>query len=279
MTATLTRVFLVGCPRSGTTLVQSLLAAHPLVVSFPETHFFRFVAPQHRLPRALGLASSRARSRIGEFASELGRPELMKRFPFHVTARGATRSFVRLLDDLAHEQEARMWVEKTPGHLHHIAPIEQRVAGARFVHVVRNGEDVVASMYEVTHAHPDVWGGARSLDECIDRWLGDLAITRGCAGRRDHCIVRYETLVERPHGELERLCSFLELEYVESMLELQADAAEPLVLDSEPWKERAKMALQMSERRKFDELFDDYQRRHVTRRLAGADLMALEHAI
>jgi hypothetical protein len=34
-----TRLFLVGCPRSGTTLLQSLLAAHPQIASFPESHF------------------------------------------------------------------------------------------------------------------------------------------------------------------------------------------------------------------------------------------------
>ncbi|MGL6135938.1 MAG: sulfotransferase, partial [Planktothrix sp.] len=35
------RLFLVGCPRSGTTLLQSLLAAHSQIASFPESQFFR----------------------------------------------------------------------------------------------------------------------------------------------------------------------------------------------------------------------------------------------
>ncbi len=34
------RVFIVGAPRSGTTLLQSMLAAHPRTVSFPETQYF-----------------------------------------------------------------------------------------------------------------------------------------------------------------------------------------------------------------------------------------------
>ena len=34
------RVFLVGCPRSGTTLLQSMLHAHPSIYSLPETKFF-----------------------------------------------------------------------------------------------------------------------------------------------------------------------------------------------------------------------------------------------
>src|SRR5687768_3975926 len=34
------RIFVVGCPRSGTTLVQSLLAAHSKIVTFTESHLF-----------------------------------------------------------------------------------------------------------------------------------------------------------------------------------------------------------------------------------------------
>ncbi|NJL55543.1 sulfotransferase [bacterium] len=35
-------LFLVGCPRSGTTLLQSMLASHPQIASFPETKFSSF---------------------------------------------------------------------------------------------------------------------------------------------------------------------------------------------------------------------------------------------
>ncbi len=34
------RIFVVGAPRSGTTLVQSLIASHSQVTSFTESHFF-----------------------------------------------------------------------------------------------------------------------------------------------------------------------------------------------------------------------------------------------
>ncbi|MEM9163612.1 MAG: sulfotransferase, partial [Cyanobacteria bacterium P01_F01_bin.4] len=34
------KFFVVGCSRSGTTLLQSLLASHPEIISFPESKFF-----------------------------------------------------------------------------------------------------------------------------------------------------------------------------------------------------------------------------------------------
>ena len=38
-------VFVVGCPRSGTTLVQCILSASSSAFSLPETHFFSWVLP------------------------------------------------------------------------------------------------------------------------------------------------------------------------------------------------------------------------------------------
>jgi Sulfotransferase family len=39
-------IFVVGCPRSGTTLVQCILSASSQAFSLPETHFFSFVLPE-----------------------------------------------------------------------------------------------------------------------------------------------------------------------------------------------------------------------------------------
>jgi hypothetical protein len=261
------RVFLVGCPRSGTTLVQALVASHPDVVSFPETHFFRSLSPRSRVPRRLGLASPRALRRLGEFTVELGRPELAERLSPALTVRGATRTFVRLLDGLAHEHQAETWLEKTPAHLHHIGRITRLVSGARFVHVVRNGEDVVASLYQVTREYPDVWGGPRSLDDCVDRWLRDVEITRRFTDHPHHLVVRYEEAVEQPERVLERLCRFLDLDFDEAILTNQQAAAAQVVLRSEPWKQRARLRPALLSGRKFDELLDNRQRRYVSQRL------------
>ena len=46
-------VFIIGSARSGTTLLQSMLASHPEVYSFPETHFFRGTIPKFSFLRWL----------------------------------------------------------------------------------------------------------------------------------------------------------------------------------------------------------------------------------
>jgi hypothetical protein len=190
------RTFVVGCPRSGTTLLQSLLAAHPAIVSCPETFFFLRVMPSGRLARRSGVASHAATTAL-EQLRELGVPA-PDPLPHRRSVRAFARAFTAGMDALATAAGAEGWLEKTPAHLHVLRPIERSVPDARVVHVIRSGAPTVASLYEVTNQHPDAWGGRRSLDTCIRRWNDDIDRSLRWVGRPGHCFVSYERLVDRP---------------------------------------------------------------------------------
>src|SRR5262245_40184836 len=182
-----TRAFLVGCPRSGTTLLQSFLAAHPEMTSFPESHFFCHLLPETPWAARLGIASRRARARFLRFTEELGRPDLARRLPpMAFLASQLACAFVAVLDDLAAERGKQRWLEKTPDHLHWVEFIERNLQGPRFVHVVRGGPAVVASLYDVTHRYPDPWNGAWSIDRCIEKWNTDVSLTRSLMHKANH---------------------------------------------------------------------------------------------
>jgi hypothetical protein len=271
------RVFLVGCPRSGTTLLQSMLAAHPQIVSFPETHFFERVSPKFA---ALGLASPRRRDRMRlvQFLTDVGHPELENLIPgYAITLHRSISAFVDVLDALALMQRADVWVEKTPGHLHYVDLIEKHISQARFIHMVRDGEDVVASLYEVMTRHPEIWGGPATLEGSIARWIGDLELTRRHIHKSHHTLVRYEQLVDNPKPVLDRLCEFLQIRFSQEMLTGHSSAVQQLVLENEPWKDSAKAeGLQKPKARKFEKLFDRQQQAYVRARLADHDISEVD---
>lgn len=232
------RFFLVGCPRSGTTYLQSLIAAHPQVASFPETHFFRAVGNQPR--SRLGLASRRGRERdrLARFLAQINRPDLGALIPRHSPfIRPYVHAFVRLLDTLALEQGRDYWLEKTPDHIHYIAHIQHYIPAARFIHLVRHGPDTVASLYAVLRDYPDAWGEGCDLDWCIARWNGDVRLTAAYRGQPRHHVVYYERLAADPGPVLTEICRFLGLPYTEDMLARQSQAAHGLVLTQEAWKQ------------------------------------------
>lgn len=244
------RVFLVGCPRSGTTLLQSLLCAHPQVFSVPETHFYSLIPSQDRVLRRLGFARRDARARFAALLASLGLPPVTVRSPF---VRDYLRGLAAALDAATLKAGKTVWLEKTPRHLLFVGSIARALPGARFIHLVRRGPDVVASLYEVTRDHPEVWGGARSLEACTERWLRDTRLSRRYEGAAGHLTARYEELTADPEGYLRELFAFIGvpsgdavLEGVLSSYRQSADG----VTGGERWKEGVRGAIRPS-REKF----------------------------
>lgn len=271
------RIFIVGCPRSGTTLLQSLLTAHPQIASFPESHFFKYLVFNQRRWRftlgALGIAPVTAKQRFEEFLDEIDQKKMQYHLPkFAIFAHQYAQAFINLLDLLTTQQGKNIWLEKTPGHLRYIDYIEKFVPGIKFIHILRNGADVVASMHEVTHKHPQIWGGARNIDQCVDRWVEDVRISHSYSHKPNHILIRYEQLVEKPQLILKELCEFIGTEFNETMLEDYSAAAKQVVLKNETWKASVQGEIKNANSKKFYELFDETQRSYILNKTMGIDI-------
>ena len=215
-------IFLVGCPRSGTTFLQSLLAAHSQIYSPPESKFFQYLVPEFEdQPRRYqyGLVSRRLSPRMKAFfADELHRPELLSHLSKLPVRSLYTRQFMQILHGLKREAGKTILLEKTPEHINHIDDIEKYVRGAKFIHLVRQGTDVIASLYEVTRKHPEWWGGEWPLDWCIYRWNQAIEMTQKNIHKPNHIAIGYESLVENSSTSLLRLCDFIGIEFEEKMM-------------------------------------------------------------
>ncbi|MEM9293641.1 MAG: sulfotransferase [Acidobacteriota bacterium] len=235
-------LFIVGAPRSGTTLVQSLLAAHDELTSFTESHFF----DRHYTPAPWGALLRRdPGSRLREFLAENGEDpppsaEAFERarWPFPLLAlqsRSVARQLLQVLDELAQLREASGWIEKTPMHLRFRPFLGYLSASARrtdFIHVIRQGLDVVASLREASKS----WERAYDLPTCVRRWNRDLQLSsRWIDSPRDHFVV-YEDLAADPEPVLRRLFQRLNLDWQPSVLEHYADRSASLVNSDETWK-------------------------------------------
>ncbi len=239
------RIFVVGVPRSGTTLVQSLLAAHGAVTSFTESHFFsrHFRA----LPRLASAVLTRDPvPRLREFLVENGvepsvAAELEERVAGAVPAslllplrtRAVARLLLRVLDELALSRGRSSWVEKTPRHLRYV-PFLERLSGpgSHFVHVVRDGLETVASL----HAASQRWERPYDLETCVRRWNADVAFSLSRAGGKGggDCFVLYERLTSDPEATLERLFAGLGLERQPEVLDRFGSSG--LITREETWK-------------------------------------------
>ncbi|MHA1224100.1 MAG: sulfotransferase family protein, partial [Candidatus Heimdallarchaeaceae archaeon] len=177
------RLFLVGAARSGTTLLQGLIASSPEVFSFPETHFFSKTIPMRKSKRLLWRFLPKDDSIIRRFLETVecqDKEKLLQELPIKtISLKKWVKSLITLLDILTLEKKYKIWLEKTPFHLRYIDVIERStIENIHFIHIIRNGLDVVASLYEATNKFPEKWGKARSIDSCINRWIRDIKISK-----------------------------------------------------------------------------------------------------
>ena len=262
------RVFVVGCARSGTTLLQAMLARHPRVFTLPETHFF-WKAERSRLRRRLGLVTPVGRVALVQMLRELGREDLLPLLPGRSPLlRSHAAAFSRVLDRVASEAGRDVWVEKTPLHIRRIETITRHVARARFVHILRDGRDVIASLHDAATRSPDIWGEP-SLDRLIQRWNTDVEITLAYRRSPGHHVVAYDRLLPDTAGELAGLCSVLGIEFDPAMLR-HWDGVEDVMgrLATRPWMQNAfKPVRKGAPLEKFRRRFSTAEQRYIEQHL------------
>lgn len=270
-------VFLLGCPRSGTTLLQSLLAAHPDIASFRESKFFHFILPKYEpRRRALGIVSRQLRPRLEKyFRDEIERPELLQHLPRIGFMGYYTRKFMAVMYLMTQEQGKQIFLEKTPDHIYQVDLIEKFVPQAKFIHLVRNGADVIASLYAVTHKYPRAWGGAKTIDICIQDWTRAIEATCRHIHQPNHTLVYYEDLVEQPRSVLEQLCHFIGVEFHPTMLQDYRVMGQQLSLEHEG-RAISYQGIQSANSGKFYQVFDAAQRDYILKQLSTVNLEELE---
>lgn len=267
------RLFLVGCPRSGTTLLQCLLAAQKDIASFPETFFFPHLISKRRLQRMVGIPSSEAIGWFDSYLKKIHRSDLLHFVPNQTwRVQPYADKFIALLDTITLEQGKDVWVEKTPAHLLYIKYIEKLVPNVCFIHIIRKGEDVIASLYEVAENYPEIWGGKRSIETCVNRWSRDIYISKKFLGRRNHTFVKYESIIQDTRSALEQLCNFINIIFQEAMLSEYNKVSKEVVLNSEPWKNRTAKTIEDTRNRKFNTIFSEEEKEHIINKISKIDL-------
>lgn len=264
-----TPVFLVGCPRSGTTLLQSLLAAHPEIISFPESQFFQYCTPEYELRRKkLGLISKQLKPWLKTYFTEhLDRPELLTHFPVLPLQSLYAQKFIKILSFLAEEQNKQIFLEKTPQHIFYINTIKKYLPNVKIIHLLRSGTDVVASLYEVTHRYPQSWDGKWEIDQCIEHWQQAVNISLSYQNQPNHLLVTYEHLTDDPEAVLKKICNFIDLTYDPNLIQNYRNAAQPLLLQS-GGRTVNTQGISRSQSNKFEKLFDPSQQHYIRERVS-----------
>ncbi|NGY04525.1 sulfotransferase family protein [Solimonas terrae] len=220
--------FIIGVPRSGTTLLRDLLARHTAITLPPEESQF--------LPDLI-----RARELVADDAAFLGLAKkiversnyaFLMQLRHKVSAKALTERLfcadpVAVLRDVvvASRPQANLpgtvlWGDKTPNYAWMAEEILKWAPSAKFVHIVRDPRDVAMSM-------ATAWSKS-ALRSALD-WRKteihlDTLKSRGLLHGSNLLELKYEDLLAEPRPQLSRICSLLGVNFEQSMLDLPASS-------------------------------------------------------
>jgi hypothetical protein len=215
-------IFIVGGPRSGTTLLRNMLNRHPAIAICRETEFFHWVYSRRRNFGPLSDLENRRRvvkeyiatQRIQRMRVDL--EDLSRTLLEEATSYPAM--FLSLMRFFASAHGKRRCGEKTPHNGLITELLYEWYPDASVIHILRDPRDAVASMLRMPWAPKNVVSNTRA-------WLSFNLGARRSSGNPGYLLVRYEELVLNPEVELRRICAFVGEEYSAVMLEPNWDRA------------------------------------------------------
>ena len=216
-------LFIVGCSRSGTTLLRLMLTQHPQLHIPPESefllslhentsHYGNLTEPHQRWFFIRDLQTTEVS--MGAYAFPIF--DLSVHEAETALADQAPTDFAGAADALfcasARKHGKQRWGDKTPHYVRHIEWLSEAFPESQFVHMIRDGRDVARSRVQA--------GFTVSMRRSARHWKEE--VQKGCrAGRRlparRYRELFYEHLVRNPESVLRDLCGWLDLEFTEAL--------------------------------------------------------------
>jgi hypothetical protein len=205
-------IFVLGAPRSGTSMLAWALAQHPAFWTSGESLFIYDLFGEGQL----AMAFDRTTGRSGESfltLAEVSKSELCAYIGRGIDALYLSRS------------GGRRWIDHTPHYALMVNTLADMFPGGKVLHILRDGRRVVHSMLHFLDRLPSetreatIEAGlappwATDFTTACETWATYVAeLKRFERASPDRCMtVENERLVEDPHGEFARILGFLEVE-------------------------------------------------------------------
>lgn len=277
--------FVVGCSRSGTTLVQSLLASGGEFATFPETNVLYFAVDdldyrrfgsligRRRIP---GMLAKRLLNRIGltlNFSWDASLNNLPHELRAHLSPgddgrrwliRSVLRDFHLMMESAS---GGARWLEKTPQNIFVLDFIENYYPNAQFVHVLRDPVANIASLMDAAKKYPAFrsrFGGSNGLEKAIVYCKNARQISLSRFSSRRHLHVEYEKLTTNLGSCLREMEVFLGLK--EDTLRPIYDT-KGIIKPEEVWKQKGSEVKPAES--KESKLFSRQQIEEIRREFAG----------
>ncbi len=203
--------FVIGAPRSGTTLLMRMLNAHPDIHTRPEPHLLTPLAH-------LGYYGHVEAASYDPFQAAMSVKQLVGDLPGgEATYLTALRAYTdHLYGTLLNDAGTRYFVDKTPAYALVLPFIARLYPRARYVVLTRHPFAIFSSFAKSFFDND--WEAAHEHNPLLERYIPAIARFLRAAPV-DHVHVSYEALVSDPEAHMQRICAHADMPFTDAMIE------------------------------------------------------------
>jgi len=217
-------VFIIGMPRSGTTLIQGILCNGGSYFPMPETHFFEratYGLPEKKL-------SKENRESIRRILYKKSRIKIDQEFPDYLTT---VKDIFEYVIGHFNPDGRNTFLEKTPRHVFFYSKIREYYPDAKFICMIREPKNVVSSQLKNS---PKQDKSVVRLSLLYNKIAAAILKIRNS---NNVFLINYEDLTTETALILKNTCKFLDIPYDSKLVENVA-APPGIVSAHEFWKNR-----------------------------------------
>ena len=224
--------FIVGVGRSGTSLLMSMLNAHPDIALPPESHFlYRYVIgnPGFASPDLkIQLMNDHRFQRLG--FGEAAIDEMITALADHFSVGGF---YQELLTKYAELKKVKIVGDKAPKNIEYLPVIKKLFPDGIVLHIIRDPRDVYLSRTKAA------WSAGRSTISHLVAYRTQFHSGRHLGPKlfgSNYFEVHYEDLLKQPAQELSKICKLLGATFTEEMLSFVESSKDLVSQEELPWK-------------------------------------------
>jgi hypothetical protein len=227
------RVFILGNPRSGTSLLRLMINSHPALIAPPESGFLHWWFNKYH---SWNLQNSNSATDIEQFVADLmtskkfetwninklGLIEFIKlNKPKNYAELG---SLIYLFWGNARNKIASAIIDKNNYYIHHLRDLSNIWPDAKFIFLIRDGRDVACSyldMQTLATQSPYKPKLPVNIEEIAREWSANNQNIYDFLEQRSKerwIMIRYEDLLVDTEMTLQKICLFLDVNYAEEMM-------------------------------------------------------------
>ncbi|MCF6222628.1 MAG: sulfotransferase [Flavobacteriaceae bacterium] len=259
--------FILGNPRSGTSLFRLMLNSHPNVVVPPESGFLQWWYSKYK---NWSIRDSQNIEFVKIFIKDILSSKKIEDwkldskmveeniFKFQPSNYGELSSLIYY--SYKNNSDIKLIGDKNNYYIHYLSTLDSIYPTSKYIHLIRDGRDVACSYKKIKTLDtnslykPNLNTGIQKI---ALEWKTNINGIDTFLENKKAVKIRYEDLLLNPEEELKKVCNFLEISFHKQMLDFFKSEFNDEPLSTRDWKMKTFEPLDKSNFGKYKNILSD----------------------